>query len=258
MSKFRLYVYSCLLALVLLKVYAGFFTSYPSFYPGRQGINVFVLSLLLGSMFGAIGCPFCAFPAGIAIVSGNKDFLPAVLNNVVFHLARTGVLFLYGILGAKVFEFFPAEYGIKLAVMIMGATGIFFLLGRESAGKMCRAKILKFKPFSLLGKQRILTIGSFSWYGLWGFSLGWVCAFEATGFLSPLWAYPGSGFWIEVLPYFIFAGAGLISATVLVLLLLGIRNIFQKILQKDIMEYFKKTTGFFLLGLAVLWLENLR
>ena len=86
MNKFRLYAYSCLAALLFLKVYTVFFVSYGSLPFETRGGNAFILALFLGVMFGLVGCPFCGLPVGLAIVSGDSRYFAAFLKNAVFHL----------------------------------------------------------------------------------------------------------------------------------------------------------------------------
>ena len=237
MGKFRIYLYPLVFSLGIVYLQKNFFfdTEALSGYLVGLPVNFFLFSLCSGVIFGLISCPVCGFPLSLALGSTEKLAGSVILKNILFHLARFSMIFIYAFFGNLLTKGFDRIFN-NLSFFVGGL--VMIIMGLIILGKF------KLNLGSLYPKK-FNGLNSF-FYFLFGISLGFACSFEATGFLVPLWLGAGDSFIVK------FTGLLIFSFTaVLPVMLMSILFYFGF---KGLISFFKERCRFFLINISGFYL----
>lgn len=236
MYKFRIYFYPLLLAMVLVYFQKKLFFNTGDLTKGlaHYRMDLLVLSFVYGIIFGLISCPVCGLPLSLALGATETHLRGVILKNIMFHVSRFLIIFVYAFCGSLITS------GLNLIFQ-----NVSFFLG---------AIIMIIAGFNLLGKLRINFFGlcphssgtlKGSFYALFGFSLGFVCGFEATGFLLPLW-FGNKDSTTNVFTLLIFSFSAVLPLMIMsILFFLGFRGL---------IHLFRARTRIFLINLSGFYL----
>lgn len=237
MKRLITYLYSALFALIIVYLQRYFFFNPQNIASSINSVeaNFFFLSLSTGIIFGLISCPVCGLPLSFALGSTEHYIRSVVIKNILFHLARFLVIFIYAFFGNLIVEglrslFFNVSFFFGGLVMIIMGLAILGLL-----------RMPLIKPPLKIGR----TLSSFM-YIIFGLSLGAACGFEATGFLVPLWIVSTKTYIVKLVGLLIFS-----FSAVLPVLLMSILFYFGF---KGIVVLFKEKARSFLIDTAGIYL----
>lgn len=243
MRRLRDYLVCIFFALLLIYSQKLFFKGFPSFHPEFSWGSYLFLSLLLGFLFGLIGCPVCGMPLSISLASTENTLRSVFFKNVVFHLGRFLLIFTSAYIGG---------------VLLLNINKVFYNLGFLLGGLFMvfigLGIILRIKfGFSFLFTPRGGAHPLF--YFLFGLSLGFACGFEAWGFLIPLWFKARNSLEIFLGGFLFSLSAILPTLAMSVLVYLGFKGL--TFLFKGRLRFFLvNTSGFFLLLFGTLFVAS--
>ncbi|NOZ19971.1 MAG: hypothetical protein GXP25_02670 [Planctomycetes bacterium] len=148
---------------------------------GLQGRSVWVSALLLGLLFGLIGCPVCGVPLAACVSLRDQSVRYALLTTGLFNLGRLVSFFAIGILAWLGMQTVKTCVGSAGALAAFCAAGfLMIVLGAKlfstRSTKACAQREGRPVRFSGIG------------FLLWGVSVGVACGSEALVFVLPAWA----------------------------------------------------------------------
>ncbi|MFH1768084.1 MAG: hypothetical protein ABH858_02845 [Candidatus Omnitrophota bacterium] len=237
MKRIRQILYPLVIALYLIYIQIYYLNIIPAFSPRLIPLNYSLMAsaILLGTIFGFIGCPGCGMALTFSLTSFNDKPLSIIRPVITFNAARLIIIFLYAMAGESAFyiakEYIPIKYIFVLNGIIMIAFAI--LIGKNFFLKTSRKELnrRRFKNPAIL-------------YGLWGLILGFPCAIETTGFLAQLWSYPANYF-SKIISLILFTFFSIVPLLLFIaLFFFGIKKISQT--WQDITGYFRNLAIFYL------------
>ncbi len=180
MKKFRELIYPFILSLGLIHLQSTFgIRLFPLQTLVSPGYPLILNALVSGIVFGLLACPGCALPITFSFVSSEISFKNVFYPAIVFNFSRLLSISIYAFIGNIGFSslrtLFSAGKGFMFSGLIML---VFAVLIYKNISFKSGFKNMKIRYQGLL------------LYAFWGFSLGFGCGLEATGFLMPLWNYP--------------------------------------------------------------------
>ncbi|MEW6360303.1 MAG: hypothetical protein AB1696_28475 [Planctomycetota bacterium] len=160
---------------------------------GMAGGSMWAAAMLLGFLFGLIGCPICGVPLAACVSLRSQSVRHALLTTGLFNLGRlvsfcaVGVLAWLGVRGVT------ACAGGMGAMAAFCAVGfLMMVLGIELF--VAKPRLACEHPQTEFGggtpRRRGEEPGWFSVMGflLWGLGVGTACGAEALAFVLPIWA----------------------------------------------------------------------
>jgi len=243
MTRIRQLIYPFALAVIL--IYFQLSYSYPFLsLPGNFSAHSFIINaVILGVLFGLMGCPVCLVPLGLSLVAYHDTPAGIVIPAVIFNAFRLLSIFLYALGGGYIFSILSKEIPVRFILALNGIIMIIFgiiVLRNVSCGYTGNI-FNKIRP----GNVFIL-------YGVWGLILGFPCGIEATGFLAYLWGYPVQ-FSIKTLAFFIFSLFSILPVTLIIFVLfLGIKKIL--FIWNNFRIYLRNLSFFYLVLMGVIFI----
>jgi len=243
MIKIRQLIHPLMFAVILIYLQLNYF--YP-FLPlsARFYAHSFIINaIILGVLFGLMGCPVCLVPLGLSLVVYQDKPARTIMPAVIFNVFRLLSIFLYALGGSYIFNILSKILSVRFMLALNGIIMIIFgiiVLKRVSCKP--RGRIL----------DRIKTRKVFLLYGLWGLILGFPCGVEATGFLAYLWGYPAQ-FSLKTAALFMFSFFSVLPVTLLIFMLfLGIKRIL--FIWNNFRIYLRNLAFFYLILMGVIFI----
>jgi len=243
MMRIRQLIYPLMFAVIL--IYFQFSRSYPflSLSADFSAHSFIINAVILGVLFGLMGCPVCLVPLGLSLVVCQDKPAGTIMPAVIFNVFRLLSIFLYALGGSYIFDILSKILSVRFMLALNGIIMIIFgiiVLRNVSCGH--KGHIF----------NKIKTGNVFILYGVWGLILGFPCGIEATGFLVYLWGYPVQ-FSIKVLAFFMFSLFSILPVTILIFILfLGIRKIL--FIWNNFRIYLRNFSFFYLVLMGVIFI----
>jgi len=216
MIKIRQIIHPLMLAVILIYLQLNYFYPFLPLSTHFYAHSFIINAIILGVLFGLMGCPVCLVPLGLSLVVYQDKPVGTIIPTVTFNVFRLLSIFLYALGGNYIFNILFKILSVRFMLALNGIIMIIFgiiVLKRVSCKP--RRRIL----------DRIKTRKVFLLYGLWGLILGFPCGVEATGFLTYLWGCP-TQFTIKTVALFIFSFFSILPVTILLFMLfLGIKRV---------------------------------
>jgi hypothetical protein len=205
--------------------------------------SILITAIISGFLFGLVGCPGCALPAVFSLMPWRNNLCKAATFLVLFNLMRIASMFTYALAGnfsigfiKNLFTFYQLPINL-----LFSASGVIIIV-------FAFFILYNFTPQLQLNSGKTASIVLL--YLIWGISLGAVCGFEATGFLTYLWLWPAQ-LAQKILILAMFALFAVMPSLIIGLIcLLGARKIIEK--YSRIQVYMRNLSFFYLLVVGLL------
>ncbi len=243
MKKIRCILHPLTLSLALIYFQTNFF--FPSFLAQSYSVVSYFMvnAVLLGVIFGLMGCPACFLPLSMSLTFYHNQPKKTLLPAFVFNLARLVSIFLYSSGLSLGFAFISKVVNPGYILILNGAIMVVFSF-------IVARRIYFTAQLSFLERLKVKNV---LWlYALWGFVLGFPCGIEATGFIVYLNSYPAATL-SRILGLFFFSLFSILPVILLIFVLyLGFRKV--NSLWSNFSVYLRNLAFFYLFFMGMIFI----